>query len=235
MAKSITAIDAETPTLGILCLDEPASEVLALRDFDHPDNYERAILSQNVPGATVDATLSADPRLAQPFVETAKSLEAKGAKLIVSNCGYVIAYDSAVRHSVSVPVATSSLLLLPFIVQLLRESEKVGILTFDSSKLTRRHLTLAWPSMADSCISLSGLEGTPSWEEITGFGVYDPEKLFRDSSLALQRLCDDPRVAIILVECCALCSFVPRYRVQAKRPIFDAVSMTRLLIEGLSA
>ncbi|MER9204054.1 hypothetical protein NKH74_34050 [Mesorhizobium sp. M0933] len=218
------------PYVGLLRLDEPVNTDPKPRELDHPDNFDWPVVTKNVPGASVEAIVNADPKLCDPFVESARFLEERGAKLIISNCGFTVAYDKLIRESVSVPVATSSLLLLPFLKNLLSQDGRIGILTFDASKLTDQHLEAAWPSLSKNSIRSSGLEGSVSWKKVTEHGHYDWDQILEDSLEALQELCDDETVEIVLVECCALCSFVPQYQLRARRPVFDAIAMARMII-----
>ena len=201
-----------------------------------PLQYPWPVRRATVPGATVDAITAADPRLTDPFVDTARSLEAQGASLIISNCGFAITYDATIRARISVPVATSSLSLLPFLVGLLDDGQRVGILTFDAEKLTLRHLQLAWPAMSSDKVRLSGLEGTASWRDVVDHGVYDWDQLEKDSLSALDRLMKGHGdIAVVLVECCALCSFVDLYKEHAGVPVYDIVSLANTMIGGLGS
>ncbi|MBP1885135.1 hypothetical protein [Sinorhizobium mexicanum] len=233
-------IDSEENTppralVGLMRLDEPVPEFPMERDFDNQNTLPWPTCHRNVPGASLDAILSADPQLAQPFIETGRSLKAEGASLIISNCGYTIAFDKLIRENVGGLVATSSLLLLPFIDRLVSASGRIGILTFDASKLSDPHLELAWPAFDRDRLLMSGLEGSRAWHEITTTGVYDRDLLLQDSLFALGKLRDNSSVEAVLVECCALCAFVPAYKAHLKKPVFDAVLMAQTLISASAA
>lgn len=219
------------PQIGILCLDEPPYEMPERGGLYDQSLFPWKILRQTVPGATIAAILSADPKLLEPYIDTAKTLEECGAGILISNCGYTIAYDSMIRRTVSVPVATSSLLLLPLLAGLLRAGEKIGVLTFDAEKLTLEHLRAAWPTIVVEAIQLSGLEHTRSWEQVVSVGYYDWPQLEADSLNALDRLLKEaPNVKFIVVECCALCSYTSIYKERSRVPVFDIVSLTNFLI-----
>ena len=219
------------PAIGILCLDEPPYEPPGAGGIYDPALYPWALLRETVPGATVEAILSADPALVDPYVETAKSLRTQGAGIIISNCGFTIAYDAVIRRSLPVPVATSSLLLLPFLSGLLKPGEKIGILTFDAEKLTQEHLAAAWPGMDADTLALGGLENTRCWSDVIEHGRYDWREIEEESLRTLDRLLKrNPDVAFVIVECCALCAYVPAYRARAGRPVFDIVSLANFLL-----
>lgn len=225
--------NATSNVVGLLRLDEPITEHPKARDLDHPHTLAWRTIPLNVPGASLDAILRADPAIAHPFVNAAKDLERQGAKLIISNCGYTIAYDKMIRENVNVAVASSSLLLLPLIAGLITDKGRIGILTFDASKLTQRHLELAWPEYNQEKVLLSGLEGTRAWQEITQTGLYDADRILDDSLSCLEKLTDDASVEAVLIECCALCAFIPAYRARTELPVFDMVTMAEMLIASL--
>jgi len=225
------ASQVAAPTIGILCLDEPPYEPPGAGGIYDPALYPWALLRETVPGATVDAILSADPMLVEPYVETAKSLVTQGAGIVISNCGFTIAYDALIRRNLPVPVATSSLLLLPFLSGLLKPGEKIGILTFDAGKLTKEHLAAAWPGLNVDALVLGGLENTRCWSDVIDHGRYDWHRIEEESLQTLDRLLTrNPDLAFVVVECCALCSYVPAYRARAGCPVFDIISLANFLI-----
>ncbi len=229
-----TRLPTDEPTIGILCLDEPPYEMPERGGIYDPAHFPWKIAQKTVPGASVAAILSADPNIAIPFVDTAKALEAQGAGIVISNCGYTIAYDRLIRRNLSVPVATSSLLLLPLLAGFLNAGEKIGILTFDAENLSLEHLAAAWPAMDMNAIKLSGLEHSQSWQQIVTTGCYDWAQLEADSLAALDRLVQSgPGLRFVIVECCALCSFVPEYKARSRAAVFDIVSLANFLINGV--
>lgn len=221
------------PAIGILCLDEPPYKMPEQGGLYDAAHFPWKIIRETVPGASVDAILSAAPNLATPFIDAAKKLEQQGAGIVISNCGYTIAYDSLIGSRLSVPVATSSLLLLPLLANLLKDFEKIGVLTFDAEKLSPDHLSAAWPAINTNAVKLSGLEHTDSWQQIVAHGRYEWSQLETDSTTVLDRLIEStPGLKFIIVECCALCSFLPVYRVHSPVAVFDIVSLANLLIDG---
>ena len=76
---------------------------------------------------------NADP-LHQP---RAKVLEREGVRAITTSCGFLARYQRELASAVSVPVFTSSLLLVPLVFRMLQEDQTVGILTIDAASLSR--------------------------------------------------------------------------------------------------
>jgi len=97
------------------------------------------VIRKIVRGATIDRVTGGDPALIPAFIESTRALEAGEAKAIVGDCGLISSYQEDIAKSVSVPVASSSSLLIPLAYHMLGKSKKVGIITAESKKLSERH------------------------------------------------------------------------------------------------
>jgi len=219
--------------VGVLLLEVPPDTFPG--SLTDPSIFPVPMVSETVQGAWVDEMLAVDPALTAPAIAAAQRLERQGATLLISNCGYFIAYREAVQRQVSVPAAISSLLWLPHLNALRSPGRKIGIVTFDAVKLTRRHLEAAWPGFDPDAVAIAGLEGTPMWENAgKRDSTYDFDEIWRDVRGALDRLlAEHPSVQFILVECCTLCAFVPLIRRHTGLPAFDIVALARWYLAGL--
>lgn len=79
-------------------------------------------------------------RLVEPFAAVVRQLERAGAGAITTSCGFLVLLQKELQASVRVPVVTSSLLLLP---GLLQKQDRVGVLTISVGRLGREHLRAA--------------------------------------------------------------------------------------------
>ena len=59
---------------------------------------------------------------------------------ITTNCGFLVKLQGQLAAAVSVPVFTSSLLLVPLVHRMLPPGRRVGAPTVDASALTAEHL-----------------------------------------------------------------------------------------------
>jgi hypothetical protein len=219
--------------IGILCLEVPPDCFAG--SLTDPKVFDVPVLFETVRGAWVENMLNVDPGLTQPSIEAARRLEERGATLLLSNCGYFIAYKAAVETQVSIPVAISSLLWLPHLNAMRMPDRKIGVITFDSIKLTPQHLRAAWPSINFDAIAVAGLENTKTWEDASRKNsVYDFDQIWRDLSGTADRLLERaPNVQAILVECCTLCPFVGLLKEHTGLPVFDIVSLAKCWLSSL--
>lgn len=200
----------------------------------HPDTFDCDVALDTLEGIWVEQILSASPVHTGSFTAAARRLEDAGADLLITNCGYSIAYQADVQKNVSVPAALSSLLLLPLLNSLLSPCKKIGLLTFDSVKLTQGHLRAAWPAYDPRAVAIQGLEGTKTWSDMArDDAVYEVEQIRNDIFAAIEKLKKND-LQFLLVECAALCAFVPYMKSLINVPVFDIVSLGKFLVGGLS-
>src|SRR4051794_19347477 len=112
--------------LGVLQLEN--KPVMFLGSLGNPKTFSFPTLYRTVAGAWASNVVPGDPAMEAAFVSAAKELVAEGAAAITTNCGFTLRYQRAMAEAVPVPVATSSLLLLPFLAATTRGC--IGILTF---------------------------------------------------------------------------------------------------------
>src|SRR5947199_61480 len=143
-------------TVGILMLDTRFPRIVGdmgnAATFDFPVRYHR------VSGADPDLVVRRGASgLLPSFVEGARALEREGVSAITTNCGFLVKFQRELCAAVTVPVFTSSLLLVPLVHRMLPPRRRVGILTVNAGTLTPEHLEGAAIS-PDIPIAVAGLE-----------------------------------------------------------------------------
>jgi hypothetical protein len=74
------------------------------------------------------------------FSAGVRGLAGQGVAAITTSCGFLVLLQAELQAAVQVPVVTSSLLLLP---RILETQPRVGVLTIDADSLGREHLLAA--------------------------------------------------------------------------------------------
>jgi hypothetical protein len=132
-------------TLGVLMLETRFTRFVG--DIGNPQSYAEPVLFEVVRGATVDKIVPAKaPPLIEDFVAAGERLIARGAKAITTGCGFLVLNQQNLAARLSVPVATSALLLIPALVKLLPPGRRLGVLTFSGRDLTPAHFVAAGAS-----------------------------------------------------------------------------------------
>ena len=128
--------------LGVLMLDTRFPRFVG--DIGNPQSYGEPVLFEVVRGATVDKVVPAKaPPLIEDFVAAGERLIARGADAITTGCGFLVLNQAELAARLAVPVATSALLLIPTLLQLLPAGKRLGVLTFSARDLTPAHFAAA--------------------------------------------------------------------------------------------
>src|SRR5690348_4013856 len=105
------------------------------------------------------------------FLAAAEELVRLGADGITTTSGFLSVYQRQISAHVGVPVATSSLMQIPFIEQMLPPSKRVGVLTISAADLSAEHLRAPGANPA------TPVAGTDHGSEFTRAILGDEERL----------------------------------------------------------
>jgi len=231
MTKSMT----QAAELGIV---EMANKPLRHRgNLGNPETFAYPVVYASAASAYTDRILNRDPAVAADYVRQGERLQEQGIKALLTTCGFNVAYQAEIARRLRVPVATSSLLLLPLVLRLVSVDRVVGVITFDEQQLDPALLEMAGVAPADrSRLKVLGLDGTRTWQELRKPEPALPlEVIGDDLMLSIHRLIDTtPALGAILLECSALCPFSPAIRAATGLPVFDFVSLANLLQGSVS-
>ncbi|HEV3493015.1 MAG TPA: aspartate/glutamate racemase family protein, partial [Reyranella sp.] len=113
-------------------------------DMGNATTWPFPVLYKVVKGATPESVvLKGAAGLLPNFVEAAAELVHHGAEAITTNCGFLSLFQKELAAHVKVPVATSSLLQVPWVQATLPPGKRVGVVTVSASSLTPKHLEAA--------------------------------------------------------------------------------------------
>ncbi len=126
------------PAIGIIMLDTVFPRIPG--DVGNQHTFSFPVRYRVVKGASPHRVVKeADPLLLQPFIEAARELEKQGVKAIATSCGFLAIFHQELVNAVHVPVFSSSLLQVHLAQAIIRNDQKVGILTAHAQSLTERH------------------------------------------------------------------------------------------------
>ncbi|MER9751823.1 hypothetical protein [Mesorhizobium sp. M0140] len=223
--------------LGILSLDQgqDPAEPYASGSIQSTGSAYLPRIDEIVEGALVERVVRGDLALEPAYVAAAKRLVERGAVAISSDCGYTIRYQKAVASSVNVPVAMSSLLLLPTLIRQSPPSAKIGVVTYDSTCFGDGLLGLHDPAEKDRVV-VGGIEGSKYWHDERKHPAppADVAALEADISACIARLrAAHPEIAIILFECTGFAPVAPAIRRITQLPVYDIYLLRSLLVSSV--
>lgn len=192
-------------------------------DIGNPKSFSFAVDYRRVASASVSAVTGAGAPPASLLADieaAALELEEAGADLVVTSCGFLGSLQERLSSALRVPVLTSSLVLLPLIRALHGRERPVGVLTFDSSRLSREH----FPTPTEGPLEVVGLEeGEELHRVIDGdLPSLDRMKAEADALAALDRLlARAPATAAVLLECTNISPYRRALAARCGLPVYD--------------
>jgi Asp/Glu/hydantoin racemase len=222
-------------SVGILVLDTQFPRIPG--DIGNAATFDFPVLYHRVAGASADRVVRHGRRELLPsFIEGARALEREGVRAITTSCGFLAMFQAEMAGAVSVPVFTSSLMLVPLVHRMLPPGKAVGIITVDASSLRPDHYVGAGISR-DTPIVVAGLETEKEFTHVLLDDLMELDvEIARQEHLTVARRLVDahPEIGAIVLEC----TNMPPYRadIQAATglPVFDITTLVRMVHDAVT-
>lgn len=142
-------------TVGIVMLETRFPRIPG--DIGNATTWPFPVHYRIVEGATPDRIVHQDARaMRDAFIREGRALVRMGCDGIVTTCGFLSILQNDLKTALDVPVASSSLMQVPMIVQTLPAHKRVGVLTIDRGSLTADHLTGAGVPLDTPVMGMEG-------------------------------------------------------------------------------
>jgi hypothetical protein len=230
-----------SPCLGILNLErrlDPDAPPWPIRPGSplNPATYDFPIILETVEGAWAENVILGDPSLEPACIAAARRLVERGAIAITANCGFFFRHQAAIAAAVDVPVATSSLLMVPTLLRQIPKGAKLAIVTADSTHFGEDLLAVESPADRKRIV-IGGIEGS----ELLRNELLRPPKVTPISSIekdviaCLDRLrTAHPEIAAVLFECTGFPMVSPALRRITKLPVHDLATLCRMMLAAIA-
>lgn len=219
--------------LGILMLEARFPRIPG--DMGNGETWPFPVLFRVVPGATPEKVVLLGAKgLLPDFIAAAQELVHLGAEAITTNCGFLSLFQRELAEAVQVPVATSSLMQVPWVQATLPPGKRVGVITVSKQSLTPAHLDAAGVARDIPCVGTEG--GREFFRVLIRAGQQD-----MDIDLATQDILDagralvaqHPDVGAIVLECTNMPPYAAALRDALGLPVYDIYSMITWFHAGL--
>ncbi len=219
--------------LGILMLEARFPRILG--DMGNAETWPFPVLYRVVRGASPEkVVLQGAAGLLPDFIAAARDLVRLGAEAITTNCGFLALFQRELAEAVGVPVATSSLMQIPWVQATLPPGRKVGVITVSSATLTPAHLDAV--GVAHD-IPVVGTEGGCEFFRV----LILAEKDDMDVGLAQADILEagrtlvarHPEVGAVVLECTNMPPYAAALAAEIGRPVYDVYSMITWFHAGL--
>jgi hypothetical protein len=219
--------------LGILMLDARFPRIPG--DMGNALTWPFPVLYRVVKGATPErVVLRGAAGLLDDFIEAARDLVDQGAEAITTNCGFLSLLQAELAAAVRVPVATSSLIQVPWVQAMLPPGQRVGLLTVSAATLTQAHLAAAGVPLDTP---IAGTEhGQEFFRVLIGAEKADLDVALAEADIlqAGRALVEaHPQIGAIVLECTNMPPYAAALREALGRPVFDIYSLIAWLHLGL--
>jgi len=219
--------------LGILMLEARFPRIPG--DMGNAQTWPFPVLYKVVAGASPERVVTRKAEgLLDAFLAAAAELVALGADGITTNCGFLSLYQAELARHVGVPVATSSLMQVPFIQSVLPPGKRVGILTISAKTLTHDHLRAIGVATDTPVV---GTEGGREFSRaiIGNEPTLDVAAAEQDILDAGDQLVGRHRdIGAVLLECTNMAPYARALRDRLQLPVYDIYSFMTWFHAGLS-
>ncbi|MET4130625.1 aspartate/glutamate racemase family protein [Roseovarius sp. MBR-6] len=219
--------------LGILMLE--ARFARAYGEMGHAGTWPFPVIYRIVRGASPDRVVCDGARgLLDDFIDAARDLVDLGAEAITTNCGFLSIYQRELAAAVGVPVATSSMMQVPWVQATLPPGKRCGIVTINSTGLTTAHLEGIGVPLD------TPVKGTEDGMEFYRT-IIKAEKDDLDLALACvdvvaaanRLVAEHPNVGAIVLECTNMSPYSAAVKAATELPVYDIYSMVTWFHAGL--
>jgi hypothetical protein len=219
--------------LGILMLEAKFPRIPG--DMGNGTTWPFPVLYRVVSGASPEkVVLKGAAGLLPDFIDAAKDLVRLGAEAITTNCGFLSLFQKEIAGAVGVPVATSSLMQVPWVQATLPPGKRVGLVTVSGSTLTPAHLAGAGVPLDTPVV------GTENGREFFRV-LIKAEKEDMDIALAQEDVvgagrelvAKHPDIGAIVLECTNMPPYAAALQAAVGIPVYDIYSMITWFHAGL--
>lgn len=219
--------------VGILMLETRFPRIPG--DMGNALTWPFPVLYRVVRDATPDrVVLRRAEGLLDAFIAAGRDLVRDGADGITTNCGFLSLYQNELAAALGVPVATSSLMQVPFVDRLLAPGKRAGILTISPVSMTLEHLAKAGVDPA------TPVGGTPADGEFATQILGDQMTLdvakarAENVAAACELVARRPEVGALVLECTNMIPYAADIRAATGLPVFSIYSFVVWFQSGLS-
>lgn len=219
--------------LGILMLEARFPRIPG--DMGNATTWPFPVLYKVVSGASPSRVVEGGAAgLLGDFIAAGRDLVALGAEAITTNCGFLSIFQAELAAALRVPVATSSLMQVPWVQAMLPPGRRVGVVTVNAAGLTPAHLAGAGVA---AHTPIAGCEAGREFfrilirAEAEDMDVSAARADVVGAALALRDA--TPGLGAIVLECTNMPPYAADVAAATGLPVFDIYSMITWFQAGL--
>ena len=183
-----------------------------------------------VPGISLGQVLSGAPAVEVGIVAAAQRLETRGVRAIVGACGSFANFQQALTNKCLVPVFSSVLTQVPWLIGSLPRSQRLAIVFADKNSFTDRVRQQCSIDDVDRLV-ITDCIGLPPFRALIEEPYFIENQALEDALIQhLQALVDsNPDIGMIMLQCSELPPYAAAIQMRVGRPIVDVVTLANWL------
>ena len=215
---------------GLMQLEKLKGNSTNLESYDYPVQIRR------VEGASAESiVIKPDETVLQRMVSVMEEMIEEGVKAITTSCGFNAIHQKRLADSVSVPVFTSSLMQIPFVLRTLKEGQSVVVITARKASLTPLHFRNCGVADSDP-VHVVGMEEWEEWGKVLDSNVPEVdmgliEKEIIEAGLMAKK--QYPDVGAFVLECTDMPPFSQAIRNGTGLPVFDFITLVNYVNQAV--
>ncbi|KAG7817786.1 hypothetical protein KL919_003520 [Ogataea angusta] len=229
----------ELPPLGALCLDYTDDIHRPPGDPLNELSYQFPVIHEMVKDATVWNVVKKDEysdETLQNYIDACNRLQQRGAVGVITSCGFLAQVQNRLAAAVEIPVATSSLIQVPFVSMVIGPSKLIGVLTFDAEVLGKAHFKGL--GISEELQSRIVVKGCPVGGVLRGMIIEGDPYVHDDLEnemvgIAKELVGENPSIGAIVLECTQMPPFARAVQKATGLPVYDAITMIDWFYSGL--
>ena len=193
--------------------------------------YDFPVRLRGVPGLDIDRLFAADDTIADDIIKLAEHMiQYEGIRALCSACGFFGNFHSQVAEALDIPVALSTIVMVPWIRSMLKPSQKIGILTADEASLK--------PKLFKSCgvedtsdLIIKDLRHEKEFSAILEYrGQFDNAAVTREVAGKARELVEENEdIGAILLECSDMPPYAYAVQAVTQLPVFDFITLINFM------
>lgn len=194
-------------------------------------SYDFPVILRTVPSITQERVFAGDPTIAKDIIEMAEFMVQKeGIRALSSGCGFFGNFQKEVSEALDIPVAMSSLIMVPWIETLIKSTQKIGVLTANGAAITPALLEQTGVTHPERLI-IKDLRHEPEFSCIMEYRGHFDNKIVEQEVVnkALEILEEDADIGAILLECTDMPPYAQAVQAATQLPVFDFITMIKFL------
>ncbi len=214
--------------IGILMLDTYTPFIPG--DVGNASTYDFPVKYETVKGLTVKRIFNKDESAYDSLLEAAQNLAKQGVRAITGDCGFMAIYQEELANDLGIPVFLSSMLQVPFILNIISKGKKLAIISANGKSIDDKNLFKKVGIKNRDKIIIRGLENKESFNRsiIEENGELNFEKIKSEVvEEAKDVVSENEDIASFLLECSVLPPYAKAIQDSVHLPVFDYITMIK--------